>query len=182
MASATGCSPKAAASRSHWSGTGGWWKLRSPHIGVKPKSRSCSVGQTIVFCGLPACAAGARSSRPEGVPAEQLEVAANKRLPGDSKVPNCRIRLNKVAAGAHPRQRAFIPNMPPAGQLPGLSTFCVQVDNPPNRSLATLRRYIREGRLFLENATAAGPSIVREPEGGSQTFSRSRHRGRIKSG
>ena len=140
------------------------------------------MGQTIVFCGLPACAAGARSSHPEGVPAEQLEVAANKRLPGDSKVPNCRIRLNKVAVGAHPRQRAFIPNMPPAGQLPGLSTFRVPVDNPPNRSLATLRRYIREGRLFLENAAAAGPSIVREPEGGSQTFSRSRHRGRIKSG
>ena len=140
------------------------------------------MGQTIVFCGLPACAAGARSSHPEGVPAEQLEVAANKRLPGDSKVPDCRIRLNKVAAGAHPPTACVHPKHAPAGQFPGLSTFRVQVDNPPNRSLATLRRYIREGRLFLENAAATRPSILREPEGVSQTFSRSRHRGRIKSG
>src|ERR1035438_3784009 len=169
MASATGCSPKAAASRSHWSGTGVWWRPRPP-IGVK-LTRNPAVapwGRPSFFVVCP--------------PAEQLEVAANKRLPGDSKVPNCRIRLNKVAVGAHPRQRAFIRNMPPAGQFPGLSTFRVQVDNPPNRSLATLRRYIREGRLFLENAAATRPSILREPEGVSQTFSRSRHRGRIKSG
>src|ERR1017187_2376084 len=169
MASATGCSPKAAASRSHWSGTGVWWRPRSP-IGVK-LNRNPAVapwGRPSFFVVCP--------------PAEQLEVAANKRLPGDSKVPNCRIRLNKVAAGAHPPTACVHPKHAPAGQFPGLSTFRVQVDNPPNRSLATLRRYIREGSLFLENATAAGPSIVREPEGGSQTFSRSRHRGRIKSG
>jgi len=35
------------------------------------------------------CAAGTRSSHPEGVSAEQLELAVDNRLSGGSKVPTC---------------------------------------------------------------------------------------------
>jgi hypothetical protein len=54
------------------------------------------VGQTIVFCGLPACATGARVSHPEGEIAEQLEAPSDKQLTGDSEHPTAVSRFKET--------------------------------------------------------------------------------------
>ena len=64
---------------------------------LQGRLQQAPVGQTIVFCGLPACGAGARSSHPEGESAEQLKVAALKRLSGDSRSRTAGFRMKGKA-------------------------------------------------------------------------------------